>query len=56
MISIKKCRELLGARAKGLTDEQIEGIRKVLIELARLNVKIIEEHNNKNDEESSNNE
>lgn len=47
MLSIEKCREILGDKAKGLTDEQIEKIRTVLMDLARINVKIVEEQNKK---------
>lgn len=55
MISLKKCRELLGEKGKHLSDEQLEAVRKVLTNLARINVKIINEHKNKQDEESSDN-
>ena len=47
MISIEKCRELLGEKGKHLSIEQLEGIRKVLMDLAKINVKIIKEQNNK---------
>jgi len=41
MISIKKCKELLGEKAKKYTDEQIELLRKYLLKMAKLNVEII---------------
>jgi len=47
MISLKKCRELLGERGKNLSDEQLEGIRKVLMDLAKINIRIIEEQKKK---------
>ena len=55
MLSLKKCREILGEKAKHLTDEQLDSIRKALIQLAEINVQIIKEHKSKKDEESSNN-
>ena len=55
MISLKKCREILGEKGKHLTDEQLEAVRKMLINMARINVKIIKEQKNKRDEESSDN-
>jgi len=45
----------IGEKGKHLTDEQLEAVRKVLISMARINVKIIEEQKNKRDEESSDN-
>lgn len=56
MISLKKCREILGEKGKHLTDEQLEAVRKVLINMARINVNIIKEQKNNRDEESSDNE
>lgn len=47
MLSIEKCREILGEKAKGMSDEQIKAIRKVLMDLAGINVKIIEEQKKK---------
>jgi hypothetical protein len=59
MISLKKCREILGEKGKLLSDEQIESVRELLISMARINVKIIKEHNTQkkaDDEESNDNE
>lgn len=47
MISIQKCRAILGKRGEHLTDQQIEQIAKELQRLARINVKIIQEQKNK---------
>ncbi len=55
MISLKRCRELLGEKGKHLTDEQLEGMRHVLTNLARINIRIINEKKNKKDEESGDN-
>ena len=55
MISLKKCRKILGEKGKHLTDEQLEAVRKILINMARINMKIIKEQKNKKDEESSDN-
>lgn len=55
MISLSKCREILGEKGKHLSDEQLEAVCKVLSDLARINVKIINEKNNKKDEEGSDN-
>jgi hypothetical protein len=41
MISVKKCRELLGERGKDLSDKQIEAICYLFSSMARINVKII---------------
>jgi uncharacterized membrane protein len=55
MISIKKCREILGEKGKHLSDQQLEAVRSVLSKLAQINVHIINENKNSRDEESSNN-
>ncbi len=47
MISLQKCREILGEKGKHLSDEQLESYRKTMIELARINMKIIQEQKNK---------
>ena len=51
MLSLKKCREILGEKAKHLTDEQLDSVRKALIRLAEINVKMINENKSKKDEE-----
>lgn len=47
MISLEKCRAILGKRGEHLTDQQIEQIAKELQRMARINVKIIQEQKNK---------
>ncbi len=47
MISVEKCRALLGKKGEHLTDSQIEQIAKEMRRLARLNIKIIQEFKNK---------
>ncbi|MFT5822917.1 MAG: hypothetical protein ACI8ZM_004174 [Crocinitomix sp.] len=47
MISLEKCRALLGKKGEHLTDQQIEQIAKELRRLARINIKIIQEQKNK---------
>jgi len=41
MLSIKKCRKILGKKYDHLTDEQIEEIRDYFYELAKINIDII---------------
>lgn len=48
MISLKKCREILGEKAAHLSDAQLELIRNELTRLAQINIKIIQEKKNKN--------
>jgi len=55
MISIEKCRELLGEKGKHLSVEQLKGIRKVLVDLAKINIKIIEEQKTKGNEKGNHN-
>ena len=55
MLSLKRCREILGEKAKHLTDEQLDSVRQALIRLAEINVKMINENKSKKDEESSDN-
>jgi uncharacterized membrane protein len=47
MISLKRCREILGEKGKHLSDEQLEAMRKVLMDLAKTNIRIIQEQKNK---------
>jgi len=47
MISLEKCRALLGKKGEHLTNQQIEQIAKELQRWARINVKIIQEQKNK---------
>lgn len=55
MISLKRCREILGEKGKHLSDEQLEGIRQLMSNLAKINIKIINEQKHNKDEEGSNN-
>ncbi|MFT5822420.1 MAG: hypothetical protein ACI8ZM_003676 [Crocinitomix sp.] len=55
MLSLKKCRELLGETGKKWTDEKIEQVRNYLMKLARINVEIIKNLKSKRDDASSNN-
>lgn len=41
MITLKRCRELIDKGKKKFSDEQLEKIRQFLIQLAQLNVEII---------------
>lgn len=43
MLSIKKCRELLGETGKKWTDKQIEGVRNFLTDLAKINVSVLKQ-------------
>jgi hypothetical protein len=43
MVSIERCRELIGEWANGKSDEEIEGIRDSLMELASIALAIAEE-------------
>ncbi len=47
MISLKRCREILGEKGKHLSDEQLEACLKVLMDLAKTNIRIIQEQKNK---------
>jgi hypothetical protein len=43
MISLSRCKEILGANAEGLSDEEILSIRDGLCELARVALEITAE-------------
>ena len=43
MLSIKKCRELLGETEKKWTDKQIESVRNFLTDLAKINLSILKQ-------------
>lgn len=43
MLSIKKCRELLGETGKKWTDKQIESVRNFLTDLAKINLSILKQ-------------
>lgn len=55
MISIMKCREILGKAGEKYTDQQLEVIRHFLVSMAKINVEVIKQHKKKKDEESSDN-
>ena len=43
MLSIKKCRELLGETGKKWTDKRVEQVRDYLIKMAKLNISIVKQ-------------
>lgn len=44
MLSINECRKILGNKYKNYTDEQIKQLRDCLMELAKINAQIIQQH------------
>ncbi len=55
MISVKKCRQLLGKEGEKYTDEQLELIRGFLMRMVKINVEIIKSKKSKNDEKGNDN-
>jgi len=51
MISLKKCRQLLGKEGEKYTDEQLELIRGFLMRMVKINVEIIKKQKQKEHEE-----